>query len=154
LIGTNDSIRDQGYAWPDFQHVLPEIYDKWHDVPHVIVATIPPQLGAVTGDNTWIDANYNPFIKAQAAAHGFTVLDVNYLIQQEPNWQAFYSADGVHLGGLNNGVSGLDWLTQQWSNAVVVATPEPTALLLLGTAGTALAFLYCFRRRRGPKTAE
>jgi lysophospholipase L1-like esterase len=146
MIGTNDAVREQSYAWPCFQHCLQEIYDKWANIPHVIVATIPPQLYYYSGNNQWIDADYNPFIKAQAAARGFRVLDINDLIQQEPNWQAFYTLDGIHLGGNNNGVTGNEWLAAQWSNAVLQEIPEPGALWLLSSAAAGFA-LRRFRRR-------
>jgi hypothetical protein len=129
MLGTNDVFYTNGFQ--DYQTYIPEIFDHWKNVSHVIVASVLPQSSG-TYYNNLIDSQYNPFLKQTAADYGFEYLDVNSMLKSLPNWESYY-ANSTHL----NSNPGCSWLAVTMGNAIKAdlnTVPEPSAIALLLSA--------------------
>ncbi|MGD9647834.1 MAG: GDSL-type esterase/lipase family protein [Pirellulales bacterium] len=122
-LGVNDAI--QGRVEEYFQAIAPEFVKLASAGVKVIVTTAMPVLpnpdnAAFEQANVYLDEFLNPWLRAHASAYGFHVLDLSQLIQQQPDWQSWYSDDGaspgyVHLwGAFAQGTSpGYQWMARQ-----------------------------------------
>lgn len=175
MIGTNDAL--QGAAAPimvsEYQSNLTKIATIYQAAvtaqgkhPRVFFATVPPILSNPANPlyaqaNAIIDDVVNPAIGQVATQFGFDLIDVNAAIQQTPNWQSFYSDDGVNPGYIHLELNGgYTWLANTMLNAVLATTggpigigrdppvqlPEPSSLAL--ALGSALLVAAAARSRK------
>ena len=118
MLGTNDAFKHVADpAW--FGVYVSDVEDVFFTFKHarnrsgnrpiVLVLTPTPVLDNVPVD-TAISDLFAPWLVFAAAENGFILLDTNALIQTQPDWQAFYAADGIHLWGLDLGADGYWWL--------------------------------------------
>jgi hypothetical protein len=123
-LGVNNAI--QGRIEQFFTDIAPE-FDKLAEagVRVIVTTNIPvlpnPNNAAFEQANVFLDEFINPWLRSHAAAYGFYLLDLNARIQEQPDWQSWYSDDGatpgyVHLwGGFANATSpGYQWMAQQF----------------------------------------
>jgi lysophospholipase L1-like esterase len=117
MLGTNDSFYSSDYL-QSFQSNIDRIFATLKNGPRVIVATVLPQIyGEV--QNLAIDQVINPALVYEANKFGYDLLDTHTLIQQQPNWQDFYAADGIHIWGPNGNGAGSRWLMHTFNSVVI-----------------------------------
>lgn len=102
---------------------------------------------------------FNPFVRELAAATGASLVDLETTIQQQPDWQSWYSEDIVHPGFIHlwarqgQDFPGLRFVASQFSEKVASlfaaeqntnSVPEPATWTLL-----ALAPIVWLAARRG-----
>lgn len=133
MLGTNDAAlalnRPDRYIGGYFSNMT-SVFDYYSTAetssgkkPKIFVSTILPNLNS-PGANAIIDELFNPWLRDQATAYGFTLIDTNAAIQAVPNWQSLYSSDGIHLIG---NIGSL-WLAQHMVRSVLSAYPGDSNL--------------------------
>jgi len=132
MLGTNDAIQAAAgnyLAWPTYQAEMAGVYQYLMTAvtpggkrPDIFIATpiplLAPQYAAA---DAFITSTMIPWIKDQITnlqAQGLPVhlVDVNYDIRQQPDWQTWYS-DGIHLFSGNQ--AGYEWLAREMLFAVL-----------------------------------
>ena len=132
MLGTNDAIQSAAgnyLAWPTYQIDMAGVYEYLATAvtpggkrPDIYIATpipiLAPQYAAA---DEFLTSTMIPWIKSQVAElqlQGFPVhlLDLNADIQQQPDWQSWYT-DGIHLYGSHQ--TGYAWLASAVLNAVL-----------------------------------
>jgi lysophospholipase L1-like esterase len=131
MLGTNDAIQavNAPSVWTTYQTEMTEVFSYLSSAvtpsgkrPDIFIATplplLAPQYAAA---DAFLDNTVAPWLRDQvvywqgqdAAVH---LIDVRNDIQQQPNWQSWYS-DGIHL--FPPGQLGYEWLAREVLNAVL-----------------------------------
>lgn len=164
MLGTNDAYQSfweskKSYI-EDYQNRLGGpggVFDRFSQAvnsrgvhPTIIVSSLIPTIRDSEQGlfaNEQIQELLNPWIQSQAEIFGFHFLDLNTLIQQQPDWESLYN-DGIHLWA--NDAQGYKWMANEWSDATLstrpVAIPEPASLFLI-----AMGSGFLLRRKRSAR---
>jgi len=131
MLGTNDAIQAQTNpsVWTTYQTEMAGVFSYLSSAvtpsgkrPDIFIATplplLAPQYAAA---DAFLENTVAPWLRDQvvywqgegAAVH---LIDVRNDIQQQPNWQSWYS-DGIHL--FAPGQLGYEWLAREVLNAVL-----------------------------------
>ncbi len=155
MLGTNDAYRMASYlasdnlaacigAFDTYCNDISNVFDIFDATinsngrrPTVIISTLLPAVPhesntLVTEFNWVIDTLLNPWLEYQAGEHRFLLKDMNVLIQQQENWQGFYS-DSFHLRA-NNG-AGYQWMVGEFADTIAAAVSMPVLAGDLNTDG-------------------
>ena len=111
----------------------------------VILSTLIPVIedsDHTIAMNDIIENTFNPWLIEQGIKYGFELVDSHALIQEQANWQDFYS-DSVHLWA--NGAEGYQWMAENFGSTVISAVPEPATILLIGCGAVMLRRKRCFK---------
>jgi lysophospholipase L1-like esterase len=131
MLGTNDAIQAVNVpsAWTTYQTEMTGVFSYLSSAatpggkrPDIFIATPLPLLAPQYADaEFFLESTVAPWLRDQvtywqvqgAAVH---LIDVRNDIQQQPNWQSWYS-DGIHL--FAPGQLGYEWLAREVLNAVL-----------------------------------
>lgn len=133
MLGTNDALQWDDW-FPQYQALISGAFDRLDaaGVRVVIGSNLPilPYDGYpryALGDER-LRTLYHPWLQAQAAQRGYVYLDNYSAIQQQPNWQSWYSDNGLTPGYVHlywrapdGSRPGYDWLSEQMARGVAQA---------------------------------
>jgi hypothetical protein len=133
MLGTNDALQSDDW-FPQYQTLISGAFDRLDaaGVRVVIGSNLPilPFDGYpryAVGDER-LRTLYHPWLQAQAAQRGYVYLDNYSAIQQQPNWQSWYSDNGLTPGYVHlywrapdGSRPGYDWLAERMARGVAQA---------------------------------
>ena len=130
MLGTNDAIQHAAgnyLAWPNYQTKMAGVFAYLATAetpggkrPDVFIATpIPILKPEYAAGDSLLESDLAPWLRDQVTywqgeGAAFHLIDTRELLQQQPDWQSWYS-DGVHM----HGTVGYDWMAQTVLNAVL-----------------------------------